>query len=112
MKSLMKAIKNVSFEKWMQFMICAAIATVYFINPVVAQASNGADLINNYVNNVFEIIAAMVTSVGAIALLWAVFELGISMHGNDGMMMPSTFKRVIGGLIMTLAPQLVTAIKG
>lgn len=54
----------------------------------------------------------MVSSIGAIILLWAFFEVGVSMQSQEGTMQAMGFKRVGGGLVMTLAPQLVNAIIG
>lgn len=60
----------------------------------------------------FLILAALVSSIGAIILLWAFFEVGVSMQSQEGTMQAMGFKRVGGGLVMTLAPQLVSAIIG
>ena len=63
-------------------------------------------------NNLTAIITAIVSSIGSIILLWALFEIGVSMQSQEGTMQAMGFKRVGGGLVMTLAPQLVSAILG
>ena len=75
-------------------------------------ATDGAAIVTGAFNNLIAIVTAMVSSIGAIILLWAFFEVGVSMQSQEGTMQAMGFKRVGGGLVMTLAPQLVNAILG
>lgn len=77
--------------------------------PLTANANDaGAEVVTKSLNNFYNIVAAFVSAVGAIILLWGVFEWGTSMQSNDGSMQANAFKRVGGGLVMILAPQIIT----
>ena len=93
-------------------MIAAALAiaalTVVTMNPEFVYAS-GAGQVTAKFNSLKEIVTALVSSIGTIVLLWGFFEWGTSMQSTDGVMQSSAFKRIGGGLIMVLAPQLLSA---
>lgn len=74
---------------------------------VNAKKQSGAAAVTNSLNDFYSIVAAFVSSVGAIILLWGVFEWGTSMQANDGTMQANAFKRIGGGLVMILAPQII-----
>ena len=104
-------------RKALQFLMIAAFVSIFIF---VAQltvfaeegATDGAAIVTGAFNNLIAIVTAMVSSIGAIILLWAFFEVGVSMQSQEGTMQAMGFKRVGGGLVMTLAPQLVNAILG
>ena len=79
--------------------------------PIIANAT-GAQAVTSSFNSLKEIVVALVSSIGTIVLLWGFFEWGTSMQSTDGVMQSSAFKRIGGGLIMVLAPQLITAFVG
>lgn len=104
-------------RKAMQFLLIAAFVSIFIFVPqltVFAKegATDGAAIVTGAFNNLIAIVTAMVSSIGAIILLWAFFEVGVSMQSQEGTMQAMGFKRVGGGLVMTLAPQLVNAILG
>ena len=104
-------------RKAMQFLLIAAFVSIFIFVPqltVFAEegATDGATIVTGAFNNLIAIVTAMVSSIGAIILLWAFFEVGVSMQSQEGTMQAMGFKRVGGGLVMTLAPQLVNAILG
>ena len=59
-----------------------------------------------------DIMVALVSSIGEIVLLWGFLELGTSMQSQEGSMQAGAFKRVGGGIMMVLAPQLLAAFVG
>lgn len=92
-----------------------AVAFAMLALPIVAFASQkggGAQAVTNSFNSLKEIVVALVSSIGTIVLLWGFFEWGTSMQSTDGVMQSSAFKRIGGGLIMVLAPQLISAFVG
>ena len=93
-------------RKALQFLMIAAFVSIFiFVPQLTVFAEEGA-------TDGAAIVTAMVSSIGAIILLWAFFEVGVSMQSQEGTMQAMGFKRVGGGLVMTLAPQLVNAILG
>ena len=104
-------------RKALQFLMIAAFVSIFIFVPQLTvfaeeRATDGAAIVTGAFNNLIAIVTAMVSSIGAIILLWAFFEVGVSMQSQEGTMQAMGFKRVGGGLVMTLAPQLVNAILG
>ena len=54
--------------------------------------------------------AAFVSSVGAIIVLWMLFEMGMAVQSQEGTMQANGIKKVGGGLVMVLAPQLISGL--
>ena len=75
-----------------------------------ADASEGAQLVSDTVGKVYDIMAAFVSSVGAIIVLWMLFEMGMAVQSQEGTMQANGIKKVGGGLVMVLAPQLIGAL--
>ena len=108
---------NETQKKAVQFLILAALGSVIIFVPqlrVLADdgAQDGAAIVTGAFSNLTSIITAILSSIGSIILLWAFFEVGVSMQSQEGTMQAMGFKRVGGGLVMTLAPQLVNVITG
>ena len=55
-----------------------------------------------------DIVKALVSAIGTIVLLWGLFEWGTSLQSPDGVQQSTAFKRIGGGLVMVLAPQLIS----
>ena len=53
------------------------------------------------------LIATIISCLGVIICLWGISEFGMSMQGNDGTMQSHSLKRIAGGLVMVLAPQIL-----
>lgn len=93
-----------------------ALFTLFIMSPeLVAFAdtnpsapSGASSTITSGFNNLLDIVKSLVSSIGTIVLLWGFFEWGTSMQSQDGVMQSSAFKRIGGGLVMVLAPQLIT----
>lgn len=84
-----------------------SLQAILFCQPVFA-APDGAAIVTEGLESLTDIIKAFVSAVGTMVVLWGLFEWGNSMQGHDGMMQASAFKRIGGGLIMTLGPQLLS----
>ena len=96
-------------QKWM---LLAALAGIILFSPLIIYAAedpSGSAQITDSFNQLLNIVKALVSSIGAIVLLWGFFEWGTSMQSQDGVMQSSAFKRIGGGLIMVIAPQLISA---
>lgn len=88
--------------------LAVAALTTVTMNPAFVYAAGAGDVTAKF-NSLKEIVTALVSSIGTIVLLWGFFEWGTSMQSTDGVMQSSAFKRIGGGLIMVLAPQLLSA---
>jgi len=89
----------------LRFCLVVAFNVIILVQPVCA-----ASVISSGISSLMSIVTAFVSAVGAIVVLWGIFEWGNAMQSNDGMMQASAFKRIGGGLVMVVAPQLLSAI--
>lgn len=58
-------------------------------------------------NRLKAIVVAIISSIGTIITLWGISEWGLAFQGQDGMMQASAFKRIGGGMVMIMAPQIL-----
>ena len=75
-----------------------------------ADASEGAQLVSNSIGKVYDMMAAFVSSLGSIIVLWMLFDMGMAVQSQEGTMQANGIKKVGGGLVMVLAPQLISAL--
>jgi len=68
---------------------------------------NGMSAITTQFDTFKNLVATIVSCIGVIISLWGISEFGMAMQGNDGMMQSHSFKRIAGGLVMVLAPQIL-----
>lgn len=75
-----------------------------------ADASEGARLVSDSIGKVYDMMAAFVSSLGSIIVLWMLFDMGMAVQSQEGTMQANGIKKVGGGLVMVLAPQLISAL--
>ena len=89
-------------------------ASSYFLSvnvPVLAAGNVDTSQITNGFDAIYQVIAAIVSSIGSIFLLWGLFEWAQSLNAQDGGAQSIAFKRIGSGLIATLAPQIIMVIR-
>lgn len=106
----MRNKNNNKFFKQLGIML--TLVAVFVLGTIPVYAAGGADVITNGFNVIYDIIAAVVSAIGTILLLWGVFEWAQSMSVQDGGTQNLAFKRIGGGLIAILGPQLIPLITG
>ncbi len=95
-------------KKMLYTMLFAVSATVLSAIPVFAV---GEDIITSGFDVIYSIIAAVVSSVGSLLLLWGCFEWAQSLNTQDGAAQSMAFKRIAAGLIAILVPQLIPIVQ-
>lgn len=85
------------------------VVSMLYMMPAFAAAS-GETIIENGFDVIYGIIAAIVSSVGMLYLLWGAFEWAQSLNTQDGGAQSYAFKRIAGGLVAILVPQLIPII--
>ena len=88
--------------------VIAALLCLAFAMPVMAAESSGAAVIETGFATLLDIVKALISAIGTIVLLWGLFEWGTSLQSPDGVQQSTAFKRIGGGLVMVLAPQLIS----
>ena len=93
------------------FLIIFCCISLLGQSGVVTSFASGTQIDTSVVtqgtDNLFLILAALVSSLGQLILLWAVLEFGMSLQSNDGSMTAFGFKRFGGGFLMGIAPQII-----
>lgn len=102
-KTITETVKKMSTAFFIGYVFFALAIPVY-------AAPSGTSVISSGFNSIYQIIAAIVSSIGQLLLLWGVFEWATALNSQDGTMQAVAFKRIASGLVACLAPQLVTVI--
>lgn len=83
------------------------VSTMIF-SAITTFASNQAvAVVNSKLTVLVELVTAVASSLGMILTLWGLVEWGISFNDRDPAGQAQAWKRIIGGLIVILAPQLL-----
>ena len=56
------------------------------------------------------LLGGIISSIVSIITLWGISEWGIAFQGSEGTMQANAFKRIGGGFVMAMAPQILSAI--
>ena len=56
------------------------------------------------------LLGGIISSIGSIITLGGISEWGIAFQGSEGTMQANAFKRIGGGFVMAMAPQILSAI--
>ena len=95
-------------KKKISYAICMCMVISTYSMTVCAA---GTDDISSGFDAIYSIIAAIVSAIGSLFLLWGVFEWTQSMNTQDGAAQSMAFKRIASGLVAILTPQLIPIIQ-
>lgn len=111
MKKKILKMKKKEIVILMAFSLIMSFVTVLQMGyPVFAAENNGSQVIQTGFNTIYGLVAAIVSSIGSLYLLWGVFEWAQSMNMQDGGAQSMAFKRIAGGLVAVITPQLIPVI--
>lgn len=109
-KIMFKRLSREKKREYIAFILCVIVCFTFFMMPhvVYADTNPGLDDIKAQMALLQELMAALVSSVGSVVLMWSIFKMGMAMQagGNSGMEAQS-FGAIGGGIFMVAAPQLV-----
>lgn len=100
--------KSIACQSAIYLALCLLLAA----STQMCVCASGTGTITAGIKNLQNIVAAFVSAVGSVIVLWGIFEWGNAMQSQDGMMQSQAFKRIGGGIIMTMGPQLLPLIIG
>lgn len=92
--------------------MCLLMAAAFFVCCMVsvpAYASSTAGVTKAF-DVVYDIVAAIISSIGQLLLLWGVFEWASALNSQDGIMQSMAFRRIAAGLVTCLTPHLIPVI--
>lgn len=87
------------------------VLAILFCLPVCAAPADPTAIIQSGFDVIYGIIAAIVSALGSIFLLWGLFEWTQSLNTQDGAAQSIAFKRIASGLVAILGPQLIPIIQ-
>lgn len=91
-------------------MLLSFVVVLQTGNLVYAAETTGEAVIQAGFNTIYSLVAAIVSSIGSLFLLWGVFEWAQAMNVQDGGAQSMAFKRIAGGLVAVITPQLIPVI--
>ncbi len=100
-------------KQMMKIMACMALLVVCMhVTSVPVFASQAASGDYSSITAPFDtlkgLVAAILSSIGYIVTLWGIGEWGISYQSSEGTMQAQAFKRIGGGFVMVMAPQILS----
>ena len=110
-KMIKYRIQNVDAVRFFQVMLALLITTVIMageVSPVYA--AEAANVVTAKFTSLQNLVSGIVSSIGSIITLWGISEWGIAFQGSEGTMQANAFKRIGGGFVMAMAPQILAAI--
>ena len=112
-KKMMKMSKKQIATFMVLSVIMSLAITLQVGYPVLAaESGTGTAVIQTGFNTIYSLVAAIVSSIGSLYLLWGVFEWAQTMNMQDGGAQSMAFKRIAGGLVAVITPQLIPVITG
>lgn len=111
MNEFKKIIKSEKTRKFMYNLTLFSLFLAISFTPIMSYASAteaGQGVIKSNFKNIWDIVTTIISSIGSLVLLWGFFEFGISLNSSDGTAQSNAFKKIGGGLICVLAPQIVS----
>ncbi len=103
-----KTIKMKFGEAAMKVIPAALFFALYVgMDVSAAAAKNNTAAITSAFGVIYDIIAAIISSIGQLYLLWGVFEWATALNSQDGTMQSMAFKRIAAGVVAVLVPQLI-----
>ncbi|HEY9574170.1 MAG TPA: hypothetical protein VIR32_01385 [Lachnospiraceae bacterium] len=98
--------KKVNKKVVLGYLLGALFCFSSFATPVFA-----AEVVNGKFDTLYSLVSAIISNVGIFFLLWGVFEFATAWMGGDGSMQANAFKKMAGGIVAILAPELVTQMR-
>lgn len=102
--------KKVDSQTVFAMMLFALLLGVTFLTPETAVFAASADVVTGKFDSLKDLVSGIVSSIGSIVTLWGISEWGIAFQGSEGTMQANAFKRIGGGFVMAMAPQILAAL--
>lgn len=93
-------------KKIRKIMTWVFITTFLLVMPVQA-----TEVVVSKINSLYELVMAIVTSVGVIVLAWGIFEFASAYQSHDSSQQTVALKKVISGILMVGAPTIINLLK-
>ena len=100
--------KKVNMKKLVRTAAMLSFFLLAVISPEIMLANEQAKAEFMETFNSFEsLFTDLISTLGTIYTLWCISEWGLAFHESNGTMGGQSFKRIFGGLVVVLSPQIL-----
>ena len=78
-----------------------------FCLTLTCQAT-GADAITGKINNLYNLVKSIIIAIGAIVLIWGVFDFATAWQSHDSTQMTAGIRKIVSGVLMAGAGTVVS----
>ncbi len=96
----------------MMFSFVAAIMVYPQAVVLAGDVSDAGNVVTTKFNELNNLVAGIISSLGMLITMWGISEWGIAFQSSEGTMQAQSLKRIAGGIVMSLAPQLAPVLLG
>lgn len=89
-----------------------SFAVVVLVQPQIivladpAETSEAVNIVTAKFQTLIDLVAGIISSLGMLYTMWGISEWGIAFQSSEGTMQSQALKKIGGGIVMALAPQL------
>lgn len=88
----------------------AAVLTVV-LSILAAGTASATSVVTAKLGSLNDLVLGIVTAAGVIVLAWGIFEFATAYQSHDTSQQTMSLKKVVSGIIMVAAPQIIALLK-
>ena len=110
MKNNITLTNGVDKKTFLKLSMFALVFATVVVSGSSVYAADAAGVVTGKFSSFQNLLGEIISSIGSIITLWGISEWGIAFQGSEGTMQANAFKRIGGGFVMAMAPQILAAI--
>ena len=110
MKNNITLTNGVDKKTFLKLSMLALVFATVVVSGSSVYAEDAAGVVTGKFSSFQHLLGGIISSIGSIITLWGISEWGIAFQGSEGTMQANAFKRIGGGFVMAMAPQILAAI--
>lgn len=110
MKNNITLTNGVDKKTFLKLSMFAFVFATVVVSGSSVYAADAAGVVTGKFSSFQNLLGGIISSIGSIITLWGISEWGIAFQGSEGTMQANAFKRIGGGFVMAMAPQILAAI--
>ena len=110
MKNNITLTNGVDKKTFLKLSMLALVFATVAVSGSSVYAADAAGVVTGKFSSFQNLLGGIISSIGSIITLWGISEWGIAFQGSEGTMQANAFKRIGGGFVMAMAPQILAAI--
>lgn len=110
MKNNIILTNGVDKKTFLKMSMFALVFATVVVSGSSVYAADASGVVTGKFSSFQNLLGGIISSIGSIITLWGISEWGIAFQGSEGTMQANAFKRIGGGFVMAMAPQILAAI--